>query len=70
MSSLCRASVLAIMLLAAGCDREERDPRGRRSYLEGARLGLPVGLATKTGPPLVYLSKRFNKADEAAPSTS
>jgi glutathione S-transferase len=44
----------------------ERDPRGRRSYLEGARLGLPVGLATKTAPPLVYLSKRLNKADDDA----
>ena len=41
-----------------------RDPRGRRSYLEGARLGLPIGLATKTAPPLVYLSKRFNAADD------
>lgn len=43
-----------------------RDPRGRRSYLEGARLGLPVGVATKTAPPLVYLSKRFNEADDEA----
>jgi len=41
-----------------------RDPRGRRSYLEGARLGLPVALAAKTAPPLVYLSKRFNEADD------
>ncbi len=43
-----------------------RDPRGRRSYLEGARLGLPVALAAKTAAPLVYLSKRFNKADDEA----
>ncbi len=28
-----------------------RDPRGRRSYLEGARLGIPVGLAAKTAAP-------------------
>jgi glutathione S-transferase len=41
-----------------------RDPRGRRSYLEGARLGLPVALAAKTAPPLVHLSKRFNEADD------
>jgi glutathione S-transferase len=41
-----------------------RDPRGRRSYLEGARLGIPVGLAAKTAAPLVYLSKRFNAADD------
>ncbi len=43
-----------------------REPRGRKSYLEGARLGLPVGLAAKTAPPLVYLSKRFNAADDGA----
>lgn len=43
-----------------------RDPRGRRSYLEGARLGVPVAVATKTAAPLVYLSKRFNKADDEA----
>ena len=43
-----------------------RDPRGRRSYLEGARLGLPVGLAAKTAPPLVYLSKRFNNGTDEA----
>jgi glutathione S-transferase len=43
-----------------------RDPRGRRSYLEGAKLGVPVGLAAKTAAPLVYLSKRFNEADDAA----
>lgn len=43
-----------------------RDPRGRRSYLEGAKLGVPVALAVKTAAPLVYLSKRFNEAyDEA-----
>jgi glutathione S-transferase len=44
----------------------DRDPRGRRSYLEGARLGVPVGLATKTAAPLVYLSKRFNEAGDEA----
>ena len=44
----------------------DRDPRGRRSYLEGARLGIPIGLATKTAAPLVYLSKRFNAADDGA----
>ncbi len=44
----------------------DRDPRGRRSYLEGARLGLPVAVATKTAAPLVYLSKRFNEADDEA----
>lgn len=43
-----------------------RDPRGRQSYLEGAKLGVPVGLAAKTAAPLVYLSKRFNGADDEA----
>jgi glutathione S-transferase len=43
-----------------------RDPRSRRSYLEGFRLGLPIGLAAKTGGPFVYLSKRINKADDEA----
>jgi glutathione S-transferase len=31
-----------------------------RSYSEGARLGVPVGLAVKTGAPIVALSARFN----------
>lgn len=43
-----------------------RDPRGRRSYLEGAKLGVPIGLAVKTAAPLVMLSKRFSKADDEA----
>lgn len=43
-----------------------RDPRGRRSYLQGAKLGVPVALAAKTAAPLVYLSKRFNEADDEA----
>jgi glutathione S-transferase len=30
------------------------------SYSEGARLGIPVGLAVKTGGPIVALSARFN----------
>lgn len=43
-----------------------RDRRGGRSYLEGARLGVPVGLAAKTSAPIAALSKRFNKADDEA----
>jgi glutathione S-transferase len=30
------------------------------SYSEGARLGVPVGLAVRTGGPIVSLSARFN----------
>ena len=43
-----------------------RDRRGGRSYLEGARLGLPVSVAAKTSAPLVYLSRHFNGADDEA----
>jgi glutathione S-transferase len=41
-----------------------RDRRGARSYLEGARLGLPVGLAARTSAPIAAMSKRFNAADD------
>lgn len=36
-----------------------------RSYLEGARLGLPIGIAARTAAPIAKLSARFNDADEA-----
>jgi glutathione S-transferase len=42
--------------------RRDRDPM--RSYSEGARLGVPIGLAVKTGGPLVALSARFNEASD------
>jgi glutathione S-transferase len=35
-----------------------------RSYSEGAKLGVPLGLAMKTAAPIVALSARFNKADD------
>jgi glutathione S-transferase len=35
-------------------------------YSEGARLGIPVGLAVKTGAPIVALSARFNGATDEA----
>ncbi len=34
------------------------------SYSEGARLGVPVGLAVRTGGPIVSLSARFNGATD------
>jgi glutathione S-transferase len=34
------------------------------SYSEGAKLGVPIGLAVKTGAPLVALSARFNEASD------
>jgi glutathione S-transferase len=33
-------------------------------YSEGAKLGVPIGLAVKTGGPLVALSARFNEATD------
>ena len=43
--------------------RKDRAPMA--SYSEGARLGVPIGLAVKTGGPLVALSARLNQATDA-----
>jgi glutathione S-transferase len=43
----------------------KRDREALRGYSEGAKLGVPIGLAIKTGGPLVALSARFNEADDA-----
>jgi glutathione S-transferase len=43
----------------------KRDKNVLRSYSEGAKLGVPIGLAIKTGGPLVALSARFNEATDA-----
>src|ERR1700761_9417488 len=43
----------------------KREKDNLRSYSEGARLGVPIGLAVKTGGPLVALSARFNEATDA-----
>lgn len=42
----------------------KRDKEPLRSYSEGARIGVPIGLAVKTGGPLVSLSARFNEASD------
>lgn len=42
--------------------KHDRHPMA--SYSEGARLGVPIGLAVKTGGPLVALSARFNEASD------
>jgi glutathione S-transferase len=42
----------------------KQDKEPLRSYSEGAKIGLPVGLAVKTGGPLVALSARFNEASD------
>ena len=41
-----------------------RDRAPLASYSEGARLGIPVGLAVRTAAPIVALSARFNEASD------
>ncbi len=48
-------------LLWWGFKHEKENLRG---YSEGAKLGVPIGLAIKTGGPLVALSARFNEASD------
>lgn len=43
----------------------KHDKENLRSYSEGAKMGVPIGLAIKTGGPLVALSARFNEANDA-----
>jgi glutathione S-transferase len=43
----------------------KRDKAPLRSYSEGAKIGMPIGLAMKTAAPIVALSARFNEADDA-----
>jgi glutathione S-transferase len=42
----------------------KRDRSVMASFAEGARLGVPVGLAVKTGGPLVAAASRINKAGD------
>jgi glutathione S-transferase len=42
----------------------KRDKDNLRSYSEGSHMGVPVGLAVKTGGPLVALAARFNEATD------
>ena len=43
----------------------KKDRAPMASYSEGARLGVPVGLAVKTGGPLVAAAARLNDANDA-----
>jgi glutathione S-transferase len=43
----------------------KRDHSPLRSYSEGAKIGMPIGLAVKTAAPIVALSARFNEASDA-----
>jgi glutathione S-transferase len=36
------------------------------SYAEGARLGIPIGLAVRTAAPIVAAASRMNRADDGA----
>jgi glutathione S-transferase len=44
----------------------KRDRAALASYAEGARLGVPVGLAVKTAAPIVAAASRMNRADDGA----
>jgi glutathione S-transferase len=41
-----------------------KDKAPLRSFSEGARLGIPIGLAVKTAAPIVALSAHFNQATD------
>jgi len=41
-----------------------KDKAPLRSYSEGAKLGIPIGLALKTATPIVALAARFNEATD------
>jgi glutathione S-transferase len=42
----------------------KKDHAPLRSYSEGARIGMPIGMAVKTAAPIVALSARFNEAND------
>jgi glutathione S-transferase len=42
----------------------KKDHKPLRSYSEGARIGMPIGVAMKTAAPVVALSARFNEASD------
>jgi glutathione S-transferase len=44
----------------------KRDRSPLASYAEGARLGIPIGLAVKTAVPIVAAASRMNSADDEA----
>jgi glutathione S-transferase len=42
----------------------KKDRAPLRGYSEGAKIGMPIGLAVKTAAPIVALSARFNEASD------
>ncbi len=43
----------------------KHDKAPLRSYSEGAKIGMPIGLAMKTAAPIVALSAHFNESSDA-----
>ena len=43
-----------------------RDRSSIGTFLEGARIGIPIGIATRTSAPIVAISARLNRATDAA----
>jgi glutathione S-transferase len=43
----------------------KHDKQPMRSYSEGARIGVPIGLAMKTAAPVIAISARLNEATDA-----
>jgi glutathione S-transferase len=41
-----------------------RDSSELRTYLEGARLGIPISVAARVAPPIAKLARRLNKATD------
>jgi glutathione S-transferase len=46
------------------CWGMKKDRAPLRGYSEGAKIGMPIGLAVKTAAPIVALSARFNEASD------
>ncbi len=42
----------------------QRNKSPLRSYSEGAKLGIPIGLAVRTASPIIALEKRINEASD------
>ena len=43
-----------------------RDSSSLASFAEGARLGVPVGIAVKTAPPIIWAAARHNRSSDEA----
>lgn len=43
-----------------------RDSSALESFAQGARLGIPLGLALKTAPPIIWAASRYNGSSDEA----